>query len=1347
MKYMFHVFWALFAVSASFAEEVDLSTLTGHYEAKNGDILTGTLNGDTDKPQPYKITIADGAEVTLRDATINGTNEKICFEGSSSCSWAGLTCLGNCTIVLEGSNTVKGFDGNYPGIKAAKQVGDGEEYTLTIKGEGSLEASSNGDGAGIGGELQYSNSDIRGNCGNITIEGGTVTATGGGSGVGGGTNYGTCGDITISGGKVTATSSGFGAGIGGGSYVSIGNITISGGKVTATGGNNSAGIGTGKYGTCGKIIISGDEVIAIGGESAAGIGSGYEGISGNITISGGTVTATGGYSSAGIGGGERGSNGYITISGGEVIATGGELGAGIGGGYGKTSGDIMISGGIVTATAGKYAAGIGSGYEGTSGDITISGGKVTATGGDKGAGIGSGENGTCGDITITKDVTRVVATGGTNAPYSVGAGNWGEAGTVTIGDKPVDFIKENPYEIATSVDLSTLTGNYKAEDGDILTGSLAGNYKITIADGAKVTLRDAVINGSNDKSYKWAGLTCLGNCTIDLSGSNIVTGFYGDYPGIQAAKREGDGEEYTLTIEGEGSLEASSNGSGAGIGSGKNSVAGNITISGGKVSATGGSGAAGIGGGKQGSCGNVSITNDVIKVVATKGTDAPYSIGAGNGGKSGSVSIGGFVGAIENSPFIFSAVIDLSTLTGHYEAEDGNILTGSLAGNYKITIADGAKVTLRDATINGTNEKVCKNGTSSCIWAGITCLGNCTIVLEGSNIVKGFDGDYPGIQTAGKNTLTIEGNGSLEAGSNGNGAGIGGGSNVYKTGGNIFIRGGSVTATSSGFGAGIGSGGEGTGGDITISGGTVTATSSFGAGIGGGGEGTGGDITISGGNVTATGGKKSAGIGGGGEGTGGNITISGGEVTATGGEFAAGIGSGDQGTGGDITISGGKVTATGGQYAAGIGSGENGKSSDITISGGEVIATGGEYAAGIGSGENGKSGDITISGGSVTATSSGFGAGIGGGYGGKSGNITITKDVAKVVAIKELIAPYSIDVGIVGEGETARTITIGGEEKAPIEKELFVYPSTLVDIVAVGDKTYAVIDGDYSGVDALNITEDVSVDKVVFDRTFPVVDGEKNYATIMFPFEIDADKIGNIAQTFSFLGIGVDKQNRKIVAVERVWCNDDSKDECNYSTGKFEAYKPYLIQLKSEGDISINNTEPLVLKKTPTKLDAFDVAQSDKYNKYGDYVFRGVVQTKTWGAEDDEVLGTDGAAAYGFASTATTDVKVGQFARVGEGAYIRPFRGYIYKKPVPKKVKSNGDYVLRQTASIDDLPDVMDIVVVDRKKDGSEQTTVIGQFNSRTGEIRMNRTERTYDLKGRSVRDASHMAKGVYLKK
>ena len=59
----------------------------------------------------------------------------------------------------------------------------------------------------------------------------------------------------------------------------------------------------------------------------------------------------------------------------------------------------------------------------------------------------------------------------------------------------------------------------------------------------------------------------------------------------------------------------------------------------------------------------------------------------------------------------------------------------------------------------------------------------------------------------------------------------------------------------------------------------------------------------------------------------------------------------------------------------------------------------------------------------------------------------------------------------------------------------------------------------------------------------------------------------------------------------------------------------------------------------------------------------------------------------------------------------------------------------------------MDVVVVDRKKSGEEHTTVIGKFTSRTGEIRLNRTTRTYDLNGRHVRNAGRMAKGVYLEK
>ena len=691
----------------------------------------------------------------------------------------------------------------------------------------------------------------------------------------------------------------------------------------------------------------------------------------------------------------------------------------------------------------------------------------------------------------------------------------------------------------------------------------------------------------------------------------------------------------------------------------------------------------------------------------------------------------------------FAATMDLSTLEGDYEAQNGDVLTGTLNGEnqpYKITIADGAMITLSDVTIND-------NG----IGPGLTCLGNCTIHLSGSNIVKGHS-YYPGIQAAKRvgegdeYTLTIEGEGSLDASSNGSGAGIGSGRNGAC--GNIIINGGKITATSDYAGAGIGSGEAGTSGDITISGGDVTATGGlYAAGIGGGEAGTSSDITISGGTVTATGGLYAAGIGGGEAGTSGDIKISGGEVLAIGGENAAGIGSGYEGTSGDISINGGKITATSDYAGAGIGSGYGGTIGDISISGGTVTATGGGEAAGIGSGGLGINGDISISDGTVTAIGGDCATGIGSGSEGTSGDITITNEngVTKVVATKGEFAYYSVGAGYGGE---AGKVTIGDVEGA-IAKEIFVFPATPVDVVAVGGKKYAVVDGDYNGDAALSITKDKSVDKVIFDRTFPAIEGDNNYSTIMFPFEINAAAVSNVKQVVSFLGIGLDNKKCKYVAVERVWCNDDSKDECNYSTGKFEAYKPYLIQLESgETSVAINNTAPLVIKAAPTDLSAYDVVQNGEYNEVGDYVFRGVIQTKNWNADDPDVLGTGNAAAYGFAGASASGVKVGQFVKVAGGAYIKPFRAYIHKKPVPQSVKSNGAYVLRQTASIDDdVPDVMNIVIVDRKKDGEKQTTVIGQFNSRTGEIRLNRTKRTYDLKGRYVRDASRMAKGVYLKK
>ena len=224
------------AAPAPVENVVDLSTLTANYEAQDGDVLTGILSGDK------QITIADGATVTLKDVNITclSNNEE-------TANFAGITPLGDATIMLEGANTVKGGYEDYPGIYVP------ENTTLTIDGTGSLDASSNGYGCGIGGGFDMA-------AGNIVINGGTIIANGGddAAGIGSGAYESSCGDITINGGTVTATGGGDGAGIGSGAYDSLcGDITINGGTVTATGGGDGAGIGSGAYGSsCGTKTIA-----------------------------------------------------------------------------------------------------------------------------------------------------------------------------------------------------------------------------------------------------------------------------------------------------------------------------------------------------------------------------------------------------------------------------------------------------------------------------------------------------------------------------------------------------------------------------------------------------------------------------------------------------------------------------------------------------------------------------------------------------------------------------------------------------------------------------------------------------------------------------------------------------------------------------------------------------------------------------------------------------------------------------------------------------------------------------------------------------------------------------------
>lgn len=189
--------------------------------------------------------------LTLRNATITqGTHEESAICGNSDLN-----------IVLEGENTVN-----------AGIIGIYVNGTLAISGSGSLTVNGidikNGDIIISSGTITTSKAYEGIIANNVTISGGTVTATGEVVGI---TVYE---NVTINGGEVTATGDEVGI------QTYINDITISGGTVTARG--SDAGITADE-----NVTINGGEVTATG--DTMGIKS-----DNNVTVSGGTVTAMGG---------------------------------------------------------------------------------------------------------------------------------------------------------------------------------------------------------------------------------------------------------------------------------------------------------------------------------------------------------------------------------------------------------------------------------------------------------------------------------------------------------------------------------------------------------------------------------------------------------------------------------------------------------------------------------------------------------------------------------------------------------------------------------------------------------------------------------------------------------------------------------------------------------------------------------------------------------------------------------------------------------------------------------------------------------------------------------------------
>lgn len=193
-------------------------------------------------------------------------------------------------------------------------------------------------------------------------------------------------------------------------------------------------------------------------------------------------------------------------------------------------------------------------------------------------------------------------------------------------------------------DLSKLSsGEYIAKDGEILTGIISsGDAILKIGDGARVTLRDVNINMYGTESNKdHAGITCTGDATITLEGSNTVVGYDPAYAGISTYFGK------TLTIGGTGSLVAKNNnkdnnGSGAGIGCDGNGSVGNIVITGGTITAEGGAKSSGIGCSNSRNCGTITISDATVTAIThyVSGT-AIGNAGSGSSSKCTGIAVSG----------------------------------------------------------------------------------------------------------------------------------------------------------------------------------------------------------------------------------------------------------------------------------------------------------------------------------------------------------------------------------------------------------------------------------------------------------------------------------------------------------------------------------------------------------------------------------------------------------------------------------------------------------------------------------------------------------------------------------
>ena len=484
----------------------------------------------------------DGTAKVTQNETVNEKDDDVIVKGSGETASNVIEVINNTEDDLK--ITLSDVDIADTKGKAPLSVSGTGDTTIELDGNNSLTGS--GWSAGL---ERNEEKDAAGNVvsGKLTIQdenkNGSLEATGnyGGAGIGGG-NLKNSGEIEITGGTITATGALDGAGIGGGGSGGDGTVTISGGNITARGGSSDN-----PKAICGAGIGG-------GGGACAGIGSGYYNSKTDITISGNAEVknAQGGAQGAGIGGGGFGGTGTVTITDNAKVdnATGGEGAAGIGSGV---LGDVTVNisgNATVNAEGGANGAGIGGGYA-SAGDVTIEGGTtVKAEGGvGGGAGIGGGADLEADEDTQNRVTIRssedgspdVTAVGGAPEPGEDGTelskGGAGIGSGALIGPDEGDREADAIISIEGKVTIKSTAGKDNAAIGangeeQVIEGLLPGSsIDRRDADGNDISLpgdKQQPADSSEQNSDALEGLTVTDAAgktlpyTVEWQGSTVV---------------------------------------------------------------------------------------------------------------------------------------------------------------------------------------------------------------------------------------------------------------------------------------------------------------------------------------------------------------------------------------------------------------------------------------------------------------------------------------------------------------------------------------------------------------------------------------------------------------------------------------------------------------------------------------------------------------------------------------------------------------------------------------------------------------------------------------------------------